>query len=199
MEGTGAQGPRGNRPRPYFNTPNSPRAYVRSSSRTSSARMPSQKKDGSSSNLTSSPSLRNIQPAVVSRPSTSKGSMGSNVERPPTPIATTSTQDSQSSSKQEPQSTLLQERLQQQRRSEIQRNLNRLAGEMSGSGAAGSRAATATPRRSDIADVGRPGSKDGGGDTGTRGLALKEMEQVCCQPPVVATQIAGGICWRVRC
>ncbi|ROW17194.1 hypothetical protein VPNG_01346 [Cytospora leucostoma] len=103
--------------------------------------------------------------------------MGSNVERPPTPIAKTSIKDSHSSSKQEPQSTLLHERLQLERRSEIQRNLNRLAGEMSGAGAAGSRAATATPKQSDITDVGRPGSKDGGGDTGKKGLALKEMEQ----------------------
>lgn len=127
--------------------------------------------------------------------------MGSHVERPPTPMSKASVKDSQSSSQKEPQSTLLQDKLQKERRSEIQRNLNRLAGEMSSSGPTDPRAAIVTPTRCATAD-GRRGaeSKDETGDLGKKkGPALKEMEQVHPQPIVIITQITDRICWYMMC
>lgn len=176
MEGPAVQSPRRDRRRPSFHSPNSSRAVSRSSTRNSSARMPPQTNADSASNLTSSPSLRYAQP-VGSRLSHRRGSMGSNTDRPPTPMSKSSVKGSQSSSHQEPTSTLLQEKLQRERRSEIQRNLNRLAGEMTP--AAESQAATSTPLRCATADGKRPESSDTNGDAGKKkGLALKEMEQV---------------------
>lgn len=93
-------------------------------------------------------------------------------------MSKSSVKDSQTSAQQEPQSTLLQEKLQKERRSEIQRNLDRLTGEMSSSGPADLRAATATPVRCATADGRRPELKDQNGVNGNkRGPALKEMEQ----------------------
>ncbi|KAI3393832.1 hypothetical protein diail_3559 [Diaporthe ilicicola] len=174
MEGPAVQSPRRERRRPSFHSPNSSRAVSRSSTRNSSARMPPQANADSASNLTSSPSLRYAQP-VGSRLSQRRGSMGSNTDRPPTPISKSSVRGSQSSS-QEPASTLLQEKLQRERRSEIQRNLNRLAGEMNTE--ADTQPAASTPVRCATADGKRPESSDTNGDTGKKkGLALKEMEQ----------------------
>lgn len=179
MEVSAAQRPRGNRPRASFTSSTSSRPYSRSSTRTPSARMQSQGNNDSTSNTTSSPSLRNGVPPISSRQSNRKGSMGSTIDRPPTPISKSSLKESHSSTQQEPQSTLLQEKLQKERRSEIQRNLNRLAGEMSSSGPADLRAATSTPVRCATADGRRPESKEQNGDDGKkRGPALKEMEQV---------------------
>lgn len=108
--------------------------------------------------------------------------MGSNTDRPPTPVSKSSVRGSQTSSQQEPTSTLLQEKLQRERRSEIQRNLNRLAGEMN-TAADAQQAATPTPVRCATADGKRPESSDTNGDTGKKkGLALKEMEQVLMAP-----------------
>lgn len=104
--------------------------------------------------------------------------MGSNADRPPTPVSKSSVRGSQSSSHQEPASTLLQEKLQRERRSEIQRNLNRLAGEMKTT-AADTQPTTSIPMRCATADGNRPDSSDANGDVGkTKGLALKEMEEV---------------------
>ncbi|KAK2606648.1 hypothetical protein N8I77_005382 [Diaporthe amygdali] len=176
MEGPALQSPRRERRRPSFHSPNSSRAVSRSSTRNSSARMPPQTNSDSASNLTSSPSLRYAQP-VGSRMAHRRGSMGSNTDRPPTPVSKSSVRGSQTSSQQEPTSTLLQEKLQRERRSEIQRNLNRLAGEMN-TAADAQQAATSTPVRCATADGKRPESSDTNGDTGKKkGLALKEMEQ----------------------
>ncbi|KUI53233.1 hypothetical protein VP1G_00662 [Cytospora mali] len=104
--------------------------------------------------------------------------MGSTIERPPTPISKTSVKGSHSSLQQEPQSTLLQEKLQKERRSEIQRNLNRIAGEMSSAGLVDPKTATVTPARCSTAGGSFPEPKDENGETGEKkGLALKEMEQ----------------------
>lgn len=108
--------------------------------------------------------------------------MGSNADRPPTPVSKSSLMGSQSSSHQEPASTLLQEKLQRERRSEIQRNLNRLAGEMNAT-AADTQATASTPVRCATADGRRPESSDANSDAGKkRGFALKEMEQVLIAP-----------------
>lgn len=108
--------------------------------------------------------------------------MGSNTDRPPTPVSKSSVRGSQSSSHQEPASTLLQEKLQRERRSEIQRNLNRLAGEMNTT-ATDAQATTSTPVRCATADGKRPESSEVNGDAGKKkGLALKEMEQVLMTP-----------------
>lgn len=104
--------------------------------------------------------------------------MGSNADRPPTPVSKSSVRGSQSSTHQEPASALLQEKLQRERRSEIQRNLSRLAGEMNAPGA-DTQTTMSTPVRCATADGKRPGSSDANGDSGKKkGLALKEMEQV---------------------
>lgn len=103
--------------------------------------------------------------------------MGSNADRPPTPVSKSSVRGSQSSTQQEPASTLLQEKLQRERRSEIQRNLNRLAGEMNTT-AGDTQAAVSTPVRCATADGRRPESSDANSDAGKKkGFALKEMEQ----------------------
>lgn len=108
--------------------------------------------------------------------------MGSNTDRPPTPVSKSSVRDSQTSSHQEPASTLLQEKLQRERRSEIQRNLSRLAGDMSSPGA-DTQATASTPVRCATADGRRPESSDTNGDGGKKkGFALKEMEQVLIAP-----------------
>lgn len=102
--------------------------------------------------------------------------MGSNTDRPPTPVSKSSVRGSQSSTHQEPASALLQEKLQRERRSEIQRNLDRLADEMGT--ADNTQPTTSTPVRCATADGRRPGSSDANGDAGKKkGLALKEMEQ----------------------
>lgn len=131
----------------------------------------------SAPNTPSSPSLRYAQPANSSRSSPRKASLGSiGGERPPTPISKASAKDSQHSSQQGPQSSLLQEKLQRERRSEIQRNLDRLADEV-GTGTE-SRAAIVTPNRSLTADGRRQDASRESGDSRNKGLALKEMEQV---------------------
>lgn len=181
MEGAALQSPRRERRRPSFHSPNSSRAVSRSSTRNSSARMPPQTNIDSPLNITPSPSLRYAQP-VGSRFSYRRGSMGSNADRPPTPVSKSSVRGSQSSSHQEPSSTLLQEKLQRERRSEIQRNLNRLASDMN-SPAADAQITTTTPVRCATADGRRPDSSDANGESGKKkGLALKEMEQVLMAP-----------------
>ncbi|KAG6354532.1 hypothetical protein INS49_004549 [Diaporthe citri] len=138
--------------------------------------MPPQTNNDSSSNITPSPSLRYAQP-VGSRLSHRRGSMGSNADRPPTPVSKSSVRGSQSSTHQEPASTLLQEKLQRERRSEIQRNLNRLAGDMNIT-AVDTQVTASTPVRCATADGRRPGSSDANSDAGKKkGFALKEMEQ----------------------
>ncbi|KAJ4417715.1 hypothetical protein N0V82_005989 [Gnomoniopsis sp. IMI 355080] len=123
-----------------------------------------------------SPVPNQIRPSLSPRPSqrrASKSSIGS--DRPPTPVSKSSVKNSQSSAQPATQSTLLQEKLQEERKNEIQRNLTRLAGEI---GAANEpRAAPATPARSATGDGTRPEVTDDVGDGQVKGLALKEMGQ----------------------
>ncbi|KAG8164023.1 hypothetical protein KVR01_005941 [Diaporthe batatas] len=175
MEPPAAQTPRRDRRRPSFHSPNSSRTVSRSSTRPPSARMPSHNMSDSASNITPSPGQRYAQP-VGSRFPQRRGSMGSNVDRPPTPVSKGSIRGSQSSTHQEPASALLQEKLQHQRRSEIQRNLNRLADEMGT--ADNAQPAASTPVRCATADGKRPASSEASDDVGkNRGPALKEMEK----------------------
>lgn len=131
----------------------------------------------------SSPSVRRLRSPLTSRQSLRKSSMASVPgDRPPTPVSKSSTagKDSSSTSEQGPRSALLQEKLQRERRSEIQRNLSRLAGDAGASTIEPSDSAvTATPPRSatlpgEDGDA-TPGSN---GDGKKRGPGLKEMEQV---------------------
>lgn len=176
MEPPAAQTPRRDRRRPSFHSLNSSRTVSRSSTRASSLRVPPHNMNDSASNITPSPGQRYAQP-IGSRFPQRRGSMGSNADRPPTPVSKSSVRGSQSSTQQEPTSTLLQEKLQRERKSEIQRNLNRLADEM---GTADNTQPTlSTPVRCATADGKRPGSSEANGDAGKKkGLALKEMEQV---------------------
>lgn len=131
----------------------------------------------------SSPSVRRLPSPLTSRQSLRKSSMASVPgDRPPTPAtkSTAAGKESSSTSEQGPRSALLQEKLQRERRSEIQRNLSRLAGD---AGAAtiepSDSAVTATPPR--LATL--PG-EDGDAASGTNGNGkkggpgLKGMEQV---------------------
>lgn len=134
------------------------------------------------SNSAFSPGLRQVQPALSPRPSqrqSSRGSIGS--DRPPTPMSKGSVNDSQSSVQLATQSTLLQEKLQQERRHEIQRSLTRLADEM-GVGNE-SRAAPATPTRCATADGKRPELTADTVDGKSKGFSLKEMGQVLAHAP----------------
>lgn len=100
-----------------------------------------------------------------------RGSMGSaNGDRPPTPVSKNSLRGSQHSSQQGPQSALLLEKLQQERRTEIQRNLTRLTGDLSSSDESKTIAVTPEGKHHD--------RTRNGGDDRKKGLALKETEQV---------------------
>lgn len=130
----------------------------------------------------SSPVIRQVHPSLSPRSSQRKGSRSSiGSDRPPTPVSKSSIKNSHSSAQLATQSTLLQEKLQQERKNEIQRNLNRLAGEI---GAANeSRAAPATPIRLATGDGTRPVVTDDVGDGKVKGFSLKEMGQVLLFPP----------------
>lgn len=123
-----------------------------------------------------SPSLRQAHASLSPRPSQRKGSKSSiGSDRPPTPVSKSSVKNSHSSAQLATQSTLLQEKLQEERKNEIQRNLTRLAGEM---GAANeSRAAPATPARVATGDGSRLELTDDVGDGKIKGFSLKEMGQ----------------------
>lgn len=85
--------------------------------------------------------------------------------------------DSQHSSQQGPQSSLLKERLQRERRSEIQRGLDRLAGDMST--VAEPKVAATTPTRFQAADgIGNEPKQETNCD-GKKGPALNDEDQVC--------------------
>lgn len=200
MEVSAAQRPRATRPRPSFTSSTSSRPYSRSSTRTPSAQMNSHGNDDSISNIPSSPSLRSAVPPISSRQSNRKGSMGSSIDRAPTPISKSSVKESQSSAQQEPQSSLLQEKLQRERRSEIQRNLNRLAGEMSNTNPDDPRAATSTPVAETSSVDRHPDSRERHGDPGkNRGPALKEMEQVPRPLPPVLQLCEKSMLTHARC
>lgn len=130
----------------------------------------------------SSPIPNQVHTSLSPRPSQRRGSKSSiGSDRPPTPVSKSSTKNSQSGAQPATQSILLQEKLQEERKNEIQRNLTRLAGEM---GVANeSRAAPATPARSATGDGTRPQVTDDVGDGPIKGLALKEMGQVMLFPP----------------
>lgn len=179
------RGPRPDRPRSSQRSSRnlSPHPPSRSTGRYPFLRMappPPGHDTASAPNTPSSPSLRHAHPALRPRPSQRKGSTGSlgGEDRPPTPMSKGSAKDSQHSSQQGPQSTLLQEKLQRERRSEIQRNLNRMAGDMGP--ATESRVSIATPTRCATADGRRHDASQENGDSRKKGLALKEMEQVFC-------------------
>lgn len=129
------------------------------------------------SRRSSSQSLRQVHPPLSPRPSqrrASKTSVGS--DRPPTPVSKSSVQNSHSSAQLTTQSTLLQEKLQHERKQEIQRNLTRLASEMGT--AHESRVAPATPSRSATSDGKGLESTEEIGDGKIKGFSLKEMGQV---------------------
>lgn len=137
------------------------------------------------SNPPSSTSLRHVHQALTpkrSHLSQRHASMSSiTSDQASTPVSRSSVKDSQSSAQLASQSTLLQEKLQLERRSEIQRNLTRLAGEM---GAANeSRAALATPTRCATADGRRNELTTQEITNGrSKGLTLLEMDQVWFSP-----------------
>lgn len=129
------------------------------------------------SNPSSPPGQRHAHPAISPHPSqrrSSKGSIGS--DRPPTPVSRGSIKNSHSSAQLATQSTLLQEKLQQERRHEIQRSLTRLAGEMGDANE--SRAAPATPTRCVTVDGQRPDLMGDINDGKAKGFSLIEMGQV---------------------
>lgn len=107
-------------------------------------------------------------------------------DRPPTPVSksTTAGNDSSSTLEQGPRSALLQEKLQRERRSEIQRNLSRLAGETGAStiepsdSAAADAAAATPPRPATFSAEDGDATSTSNGDDKKRGPGLKEMEQV---------------------
>lgn len=171
-----AQSPRGG---PSRNI--SPHPPSSSSKRYLALKMAPQSGHASSPNTPSSPSLRYAHPTNSSRSSTRKVSVGSiGGDSPPTPVSKASAKDSQHSSQQSPQSSLLQEKLQRERMSEIHRNLDRLAGDM-GAGAE-SRAAILTVARCGTADGRRQETPHEFCDSRNKGLALKETEQVLVNP-----------------
>lgn len=165
------RGPQADRPRSSSrhstrNASPHPPSSSRSRIRHPSLKMTPQPGHDSAPDTPTSPSLRSPHPVISSRSSQRKVSTGSlSGDRPPTPISRTSVKDSQHSSQLGPQSTLLQEKLQRERRSEIQRSLTRLADET-------------TPTRCTTADGRRQDADQEVGDGKHKGLALREMEQV---------------------
>lgn len=179
------RGPRADRPAPsapHLSSHITPSQPPRSSKRYPGLRMASSPAGlGASSNPPSSTSLRHVHPTLTPKRSQSSqrhASMSSiTSDRAATPVSKSSVKDSQSSAQLATQSTLLQEKLQQERRSEIQRSLTRLAGEMGSSNEP--RAVLATPTRCATADGRRqePTAQEPG--TGrSKGLTLLEMDQV---------------------
>lgn len=168
--GNTQRGPQADRPRSSShhsarNASPHPPSSSRSRNRYPSLKMAPQPGHDSAPNTPSSPSVRYPHPTLDARSSQRKGSTGSlGGERPPTPISRSSAKDSQTSSQLGPQSTLLQEKLQRERRSEIQRGLTRLADD--------------TPTRCATADGRRQDPDQEFGDGKHKGLALREMEQV---------------------
>lgn len=117
-------------------------------------------------------------------PSQRKGSFTSvRSARPPTPVSKGSMDGSHSSTQHGPHSALLQEKLQQERRSEIQRSLTRLADDIGTDN--DSKPTTTTPTRCTTSDGKQQESGLESTDPKKKGLALKETEQVrpnCCEP-----------------
>lgn len=170
--------PRADRSRPsqrsnHESRHNPPRANAKYSS----MRFPTDAATENSFARPPSPTVRYAQSVTTTRPFQRKGSSASvRSARPPTPVSKGSMDGSHSSAQHGPQSTLLQEKLQQERRSEIQRSLTRLADEMGTDN--DSKPTTATPTRSATSD---PKQQDPGSETTdskAKGLALKETEQV---------------------
>ena len=82
-----------------------------------------------------------------------------------------------------PVSSFLQERLQRERRFEVERSASRMSsrGDLSMSASGDLRAVQSSPIRERGSDVRRPGSSGGSAaeQPKKKGLGLKEMEQVC--------------------
>lgn len=175
-----AQTPRPDRSRPpprsiHDSRPNPPRANAKYSSKRFP---PDLATENSSVGPPSSPTSRPFAP----RSSQRKASSASvRFARPPTPVSKGSMDGSHSSAQHGPQSTLLQEKLQQERRSEIQRGLTRLADERGpDSDANKPTPATTTPTRSGASDAKQQDAAPGSAGS-KKGLALKETEQVSSQ------------------
>lgn len=155
----------------------SPRPPSSSSKRYHFLKMTSHAGYESAPDTPNSSSRRHAHPATASRLSQRKGSVGSiGGDRPPTPISKTSAQGSQHSSQQGPQSSLLQEKLKRERKSEIQRNLTRLADEVDA--ANDPKTPVVTHNRSATADGRRHESSQPNGDSKKKALGLKEAEKV---------------------
>lgn len=148
----------------------------RANAKYSSMRFPPEVSSENRSIRPSSPTSRYAQSAFATRSSQRRGSSVSvRSVRPPTPVSKGSMDGSHSSAQHGPQSTLLQEKLQQERRSEIQRNLTRLADEMGAD--SDSKPTTTTPTRSGTSDAQQQDAVPESTDS-KKGLALKETEQV---------------------
>lgn len=100
-----------------------------------------------------------------------RGSMSSvSGDRPPTPVSKSSLKSSHHSSQHGAQSTLLLQKLQQERRTEIQRNLTRLTGDLSSSDESKTIAVTPGGEHHENARLADSDMK--------KGFSLKETEQV---------------------
>lgn len=176
-----AQNPRADRSRSSLRSHCESRNPPRANAKYSSMKMPPDHDIGDSSHHPPSPSMRQAQPNFKPRPSQTfqrKGSSASDRSaRPPTPVSKASMDGSHSSTQHGPQSSLLQHKLQQERRSEIERSLTRLADEMDADTDA--KPSAATPIRWTTSDSSK--QQDSGpesADVMKKGLALKETEQV---------------------
>lgn len=145
-------------------------------------RMTPQSSNSSAISLNQSPSLRLAHPALRGPQPERRGSRDSNSDRPQSQISKQSAEGSHSSRHhQVPASSFLQEKLQRERISEMERSSSRMGSEM-GPLAEG-RAVPASPARCATADGRRPDTSGTGADpTKKKGVGLKEMEQVCRRP-----------------
>lgn len=160
----------------------------RANEKYSSMRIPLEANVGKPAVRPPSPSFRHFPSTASFRSSQRKGSSSSvRSARPPTPVSKTSMDGSLSSAHHGPQSTFLQEKLQQERRSEIQRSLTRLGDEMDTDNDA--KPHSATPARPLISDGKQQDAGPGMADPKKRGLALKETEQVRLIVPRVYLEI----------
>lgn len=171
MESVGSQSQPRDRSRPP--APPYPRAPSRSSTSTSNTRMTPQSNNSSSTNLPPSPTLRHSHAAHRLNHSSSR--RGSIPERPRSQLSKESSDESHQGLP--VVSTFLQEKLQRERRFEIERSSSRMSNDMTAS--VDLRVVHSSPARSVTADGKRPRSSGGSGETSKKkGLGLKEMEQV---------------------
>jgi hypothetical protein len=147
------------------------RALSRSSTSTTATRMTSQSNSSSNSRPAVSPQLATVHPAhrfhhsTCSRPASN--------QRTPSML----TRESSTESRQTTASSYLQEKLQRERKAEVEKaSLTRTNTDMSGS--ADSRAFHSSPVRSTTSDGRRPRSS-GGDAVKKKRMGVKETEEVC--------------------